>query len=215
MLAIDDLDGLIALVQAGVLEIHPWGSRTGDLERPDRIIFDLDPGEGVEWKTVISAALEVLDRLRAHKVKSFVKTTGGKGLHVVAPIVPRAVWDEVKKYTQKLAEEMAADSPKLYVAKMTKTLRRGRIFVDFLRNGRGATAVAAYSTRARPGASVSTPLTWDELSDDIRPNHYTLTNLQQRLDHVAKDPWAGFFSIRQTMPVLEPSTGTRRRRPKD
>jgi bifunctional non-homologous end joining protein LigD len=215
MLAIDDLDGLIALVQAGVLEIHPWGSRTGDLERPDRIIFDLDPGEGVEWKIVISAALEVRDRLRAHKVKSFVKTTGGKGLHVVAPIVPRAGWDEVKKYTQKLAEEMAADNPKLYVAKMTKTLRRGRIFVDFLRNGRGATAVAAYSTRARPGASVSTPLTWDELSDDIRPNHYALTNLQQRLDHVAKDPWAGFFSIRQTMPVLEPSTGTRRRRPKN
>jgi bifunctional non-homologous end joining protein LigD len=214
MLAIDDLDGLIALVQAGVLEIHPWGSRAGDLERPDRIIFDLDPGEGVEWKNVIAAALEVRDRLRQRKLKSFVKTTGGKGLHVVAPIEPRAGWAEVKKYTERLAEEMAGDSPKLYVTKMTKTLRRGRIFVDFLRNGRGATAVAAYSTRARPGASVSTPLTWDELSEDIAPNHYTLTNLQQRLDHLAKDPWTGFFSIKQTLPALEASAGTRRSRPK-
>jgi bifunctional non-homologous end joining protein LigD len=214
MLAIDDLDGLIALVQAGVLEIHPWGSRAGDLERPDRIIFDLDPGEGVEWKSVIAAALEVRDRLRQRKLKSFVKTTGGKGLHVVAPIEPRASWNEVKKYTERLAEEMAGDSPKLYVAKMTKTLRRGRIFVDFLRNGRGATAVAAYSTRARPGAPVSTPLTWDELSEDIGPNHYTLTNLQQRLDHLAKDPWTGFFSIKQALPALETSAGTRRRRPK-
>jgi bifunctional non-homologous end joining protein LigD len=214
MLAIDDLDGLIALVQAGVLEIHPWGSRTGDLERPDRIIFDLDPGEGVEWRSVISAAVEVRDRLRQRKLKSFVKTTGGKGLHVVAPIEPRAGWEEVKQYTQRIAEEMAADSPTRYVTKMTKTLRRGRIFVDFLRNGRGATAVSAYSTRARPGAPVSAPLTWDELSEDIRPNHYSLTNLQQRLDHLAKDPWAGFFSTRQTLPALETSAGTRRRRPK-
>jgi bifunctional non-homologous end joining protein LigD len=215
MLAIDDLDGLIALVQAGVLEIHPWGSRTGDLERPDRIIFDLDPGDGVAWKNVISAALEVRDRLRARKLKSFLKTTGGKGLHVVAPIVPGGGWDQVKEFTQKLAEEMVADNPKLYVAKMTKSLRRGRIFVDFLRNGRGATAVAAYSTRARAGAPVSTPLTWEELSADIRPNHYTLMNLQQRLDHFAKDPWTGFFSIRQALPALETSSGTKIRRPKN
>jgi bifunctional non-homologous end joining protein LigD len=214
MLAIDDLDGLIALVQAGVLEIHPWGSRTGDLERPDRIIFDLDPGEGVEWRSVISAAFEVRDRLRERKLKSFVKTTGGKGLHVVAPIAPRASWDEVKEFSQRLAEDMAADSPKLYVTKMTKTLRRERIFVDFLRNGRGATAVAAYSTRARRGAPVSTPLSWDELSEDIGPSHYALTNLQQRLDHLPKDPWAGFFSIKQPLPALAKSAGTRRHRPK-
>jgi bifunctional non-homologous end joining protein LigD len=197
-----------------VLEIHPWGSRSGDLERPDRIIFDLDPGEGVEWRNVIAAAVEVRDRLRQRKLKSFVKMTGGKGLHVIAPIEPRAGWDEVKEYTERLADDMANDSPKLYVSKMTKTLRRGRIFVDFLRNGRGATAVAAYSTRARPGAPVSTPLSWDELSEDIGPNHYTLTNLQQRLDHLAKDPWAGFFSIEQALPALEARAGNRRTRRK-
>jgi len=213
MLAIDDLKGLIALVQAGVLEIHPWGSRTADLERPDQINFDLDPGEGVDWRSMISAALEIRDRLKTHRLKSFVKTTGGKGLHVVVPIRPQADWDAVKDFTRILAEAMVADSPKLYVAKMTKKLRQGRIFVDYLRNGRGATSIAAYSTRARPGAPVSTPLAWDELSVAVRSNHYTLTNLQQRLDHLSEDPWQGFFTLRQVLPALETRPGTKRRRP--
>jgi bifunctional non-homologous end joining protein LigD len=213
MLAIDDLDGLIALVQAGVLEIHPWGSRAGDLEHPDRIIFDLDPGEGIAWDSVISAAIEIRDRLKAHRVRSFVKTSGGKGLHVVAPIQPRQGWEQVKAFTGRIAEEMAADSPKLYVAKMTKTLRKGRIFVDYFRNGRGATAVAAYSTRARPGAPVSTPLAWDELSPAIGSTHFSVTNLQQRLAHLGEDPWQEFFSLGQALPALETSAGTRRRRP--
>jgi bifunctional non-homologous end joining protein LigD len=200
MLAIEGIEGLIALVQAAVLEIHPWGSSTGDLEHPDRIIFDLDPGDGVEWTSVIAAAQEVRDRLRRHRLKSFVKTTGGKGLHVMAPIQPRASWDEVKNFTRKIAEGMAADNRSLYVAKMTKNLRKGRIFVDYFRNARGATAVAAYSTRARPGAPVSTPLLWEELSNEIRSDHFTLTNLQHRLDHLPEDPWRGFLSLRQTLP---------------
>jgi bifunctional non-homologous end joining protein LigD len=214
MLAIDDLNGLIALVQAGVLEIHPWGSRTGNLDRPDRLIFDLDPGEGVAFGLVVSAAREIRDRLKSSGLKSFVKTTGGKGLHVVAPIKPRAGWDEVKSFTQHVAESMVADNPKIYVAKMTKSLRRGRIFVDYLRNGRGATAVAAYSTRARPDAPVSTPLDWDELIADLRPNHYTLGNLQQRLHHLKGDPWRSFFSVRQNLPALESSADAGRSRPK-
>ena len=200
MLAIEGTDGLIALVQAAVLEIHPWGSSIGDLEHPDRIIFDLDPGPGVEWTSVIAAAHEVRDRLRRHRIKSFVKTTGGKGLHVMAPIQPKASWDEVKEFTRKIAEGMAADNRSLYVAKMTKSLRKGRIFVDYFRNARGATAVAAYSTRARPGAPVSTPLLWEELSNEIRSDHFTLTNLQHRLDHLADDPWRGFLSLRQALP---------------
>jgi bifunctional non-homologous end joining protein LigD len=214
MLAIDDLNGLIALVQAGVLEIHPWGSRTGNLDRPDRLIFDLDPGEGVAFGLVVSAAREIRDRLKSSGLKSFVKTTGGKGLHVVAPIKPRAGWDEVKSFTQHVAESMVADNPKIYVAKMTKSLRRGRIFVDYLRNGRGATAVAAYSTRARPDAPVSTPLDWDELIADLRPNHYTLGNLQQRIHHLKGDPWRSFFSVRQNLPALESSADAGRSRPK-
>ena len=200
MLAVDDVEGLMALVQASVVEIHPWGSRTGDLERPDRIIFDLDPGEGVAWSSVIAAACEIRDRLKICRLKSFVKTTGGKGLHVVAPLKPQAGWDQVKDFTAAIADSMAADNPKLYVARMTKNLRRGRIFVDYFRNARGATAVAAYSTRARPDAPVSTPLAWDELSDAVRSNHYTLTNLQQRLDHIREDPWRGFFDLRQELP---------------
>jgi bifunctional non-homologous end joining protein LigD len=202
MLAIDNLKGLLALVQAGVLEIHPWGSRSGNLERPDRIIFDLDPGEGVEWSSVISAALEIRDRLKSHRLKSFVKTTGGKGLHVVAPTKPEASWDEAKAFARSVAEAMQADTPRLYVAKMTKNLRKGRIFVDYFRNARGVTAVAAYSTRARPGAPVSAPLDWDELSPLVHSNYYTLLNLQQRLEHLRNDPWQGFFSSRQRLPAL-------------
>ncbi|MGE0007991.1 MAG: DNA ligase D [Parvibaculaceae bacterium] len=199
MLAIRDLDGLLGLVQANVLEIHPWGSRVENLERPDRIVFDLDPGPDVAWEEVIAAAVEVRDRLKALGLASFVKTTGGKGLHVVSPIAPEAPWDRVKAFTKAFAEAMAADSPK-YLAVMTKARRKGRIFVDYLRNGRGATAVAAYSTRARTGAAVSVPLTWSELGTGIRADHFTIDNLRQRLGHRRRDPWAGFFSLRQKLP---------------
>jgi bifunctional non-homologous end joining protein LigD len=201
MLAIDNLKGLLALVQANVLEIHPWSSRSGTLEHPDRIIFDLDPDEAVEWSSVITAALEIRDRLKSHRLKSFVKTTGGKGLHVVAPIRPEVIWDEAKAFSRNVAEAMQADTPRLYIAKMTKNLRQGRIFVDHFRNARGATAVAAYSTRARPGAPVSTPLAWEELSPLIHSNYYTLLNLQQRLEYLREDPWQGFFSSRQRLPM--------------
>ncbi len=200
MIAIRDLDGLIALVQANVLEIHPWGSRVEKLEQPDRIIFDLDPGEDVPWEDMITGAVEVKERLKALGLESFVKTTGGKGLHVVSPLVPSAGWDKVKDFTKKLAEAMAADSAGKYLAVMTKSRRKGRIFVDYLRNGRGATAVAAYSTRARTGAAVSVPLTWAELETGIRANHFTIDNLRQRLGHRKRDAWAGFFEIKQKLP---------------
>jgi bifunctional non-homologous end joining protein LigD len=200
MLAIDDLKGLVALVQAGTLEIHPWGSRVNDLERPDQFIIDLDPGPGVSWSEVIDAAVEVRERLKRKKLKSFVKNSGGKGLHVVTPIVPGPDWDTVKEFTKALAEEMAGDTPGRYVAKMTKSLRRRRIFVDYLRNGRGATAVGAYSTRARAGAPVSTPLDWDELSPAIGPAHFTVENLRQRLAFLKRDPWTGFFKLKQKLP---------------
>lgn len=202
MLAIRDLDGLIALVQANVLEIHPWGSRIETLEQPDRIIFDLDPGEEVAWEEVIEGAFEVRERLKKLRLESFVKTTGGKGLHVVAPITPTADWDRVKDFTRMLAEAMATDTPRKYLAVMTKARRKGRIFVDYLRNGRGATAVAAYSTRARKGAAVSVPLTWSELETGIRANHFSIDNLRQRLSHRRRDAWAGFFELKQKLPKI-------------
>jgi bifunctional non-homologous end joining protein LigD len=197
MLAIDDLSGLISLVQSGVVEIHPWGSTIKRLEQPDRLIFDLDPGEDVAWDAVILGAREVRERLQTIGLESFVKTSGGKGLHVVVPIVPSLDWDAAKAFTGSLAEAMSKDDPSRYVATMSKRARRGRILIDYFRNGRGATAVAAYSTRARKEASVSTPLTWDELSQGVRSDHFRVDNLRQRLRFLSSDPWQGFFDLRQ------------------
>jgi bifunctional non-homologous end joining protein LigD len=197
MLAIDDLSGLIGLVQAGVVEIHPWGSTNEQLEQPDRLIFDLDPGEDVTWDAVILGAREVRERLQKIGLESFVKTSGGKGLHVVVPIVPSLDWDAAKAFTGSLAEAMSKDDPSRYVATMSKRARRGRILIDYFRNGRGATAVAAYSTRARKEASVSTPLTWAELSQGVRADHFRVDNLRQRLRFLSSDPWQGFLELRQ------------------
>jgi bifunctional non-homologous end joining protein LigD len=188
ILTIAGLEGLLSLVQASVLEIHVWGVTLDDIERPDGITFDLDPAPDVEWPDVVSAAIEVRDRLKRAGLESFVKTTGGKGLHVYAPLKPHADWAAVKDFAHGLAKTMAADSPTKYLAMASKEARRGRIFVDYLRNGRGATAVAAYSTRARTEATVSTPLAWDELGPEMRAGRFTVGNLLNRLAHVA-DPW--------------------------
>ncbi|WP_044561148.1 DNA ligase D [Azospirillum sp. B4] len=192
LIAVNDLDGLLGLVQAAVLEIHPWGTTLTDWERPDTITLDLDPGEGVAWQAVIDAAREVKDRLEQAGLAAFVKTTGGKGLHVVAPLKPQADWEAVKAYTKGIAEAMAADSPDRFVATITKAKRKARILVDYLRNQRGATAVAAYSTRARPGAAVSMPLAWDELSPAIGPAYFTVMTAPTRLATLKADPWADF-----------------------
>jgi bifunctional non-homologous end joining protein LigD len=165
------------------------------------LIFDLDPGEDVAWNAVIAAAREVRDRLESHGLKSFVKTSGGKGLHVVVPVESSAGWTEAKSFTASFARTMAADQPDRYVATAAKRARRGRIFVDYLRNDRGSTAVAAYSTRALPQASVSTPLAWDELSEGLRSDHFTVGNVRHRLAFLKRDPWHGFFKVRQRIPV--------------
>jgi bifunctional non-homologous end joining protein LigD len=208
MLALDSLAGLLELVQASVLEIHPWGAKADNPELPDRVTIDLDPGDNVSWQQVIDAALEVRARLADLGLQSFVKTTGGKGLHVVFPLTPKADWDTVKRFAQSIAEQMAADEPRRYTANMAKKVRDGRIFVDYLRNGRGATAVAAYSTRARPGAAVSTPLAWDELGPGIRANHFTIENLPKRLPFLDRDPWDGLASLRQALPGTRTSMRT-------
>jgi bifunctional non-homologous end joining protein LigD len=188
LLAIKDLEGLLSLVQASVLEVHVWGATLDEIEKPDGMTFDLDPDAAVEWTDVVSAAFEVRDRLKKLGLASFLKTTGGKGLHVYAPLKPHADWDAVKTFAHDLANAMARDNPRKYLAMASKGARRGRIFIDYLRNGRGATAVAAYSTRARPGATVSTPLAWDELGPDVRSDRFTVGNLLHRLSH-ADDPW--------------------------
>lgn len=192
LVGIHDLEGLLALVQGAALEIHPWGSRGGDLERPDMVNIDLDPGPDVDWERVVEAAFEVNRRFADMGLTGFVKTSGGKGLHVVAPLKPKAKWPDVKAAMKALAESMSADSPDDYVSTISKAKRKGKILIDYLRNGRGATAVAPYSTRARPGAPVSMPLSFDELSPDILPNHFTVENVPGRLASLDADPWADF-----------------------
>lgn len=202
VIAIDRLEGLIALVQSGVLEVHVWGTTIDQLDLCDRLVFDLDPGPGVVWKTVIAAAREVRQRLEDLGLESFIKTSGGKGLHVVAPI-RGAPWDQAKDFSHAVALEMAADAPDKFVSKMTKSLRQGKIFVDYLRNGRGATAVAAYSSRARIGAAVSTPVTWDELKPALTADKFTILNLRQRLARLRDDPWADIAKVKQKLPTLK------------
>ncbi|QFY60689.1 DNA ligase D [Rhizobium grahamii] len=193
LLRIADFDGLVALVQSAVLEIHPWGSTTANWEKPDIITMDLDPADDVSWGEVIAAAQELKQRLEASGLAAFVKTSGGKGLHVVTPLAPKANWVQVKAFAKALADSMSKDSPDKYLATATKAKRNGKIFVDYLRNGRGNTAVAAYSPRARKGAPVSMPLGWEELTDDIGPAYFTIANSPIRLQTLRTDPWAGFF----------------------
>lgn len=192
LISIRDLDGLIGLVQAAVLEIHPWSSTIAAWERPDTIIMDLDPGEGVSWSDTIAAALETKERLKRAGLESFVKTSGGKGLHVVAPLVPKAEWPAVKAFAKGIADAMAADAPARFVSTISKAKRQGKILVDYLRNQRGATAVAAYSTRARPGAPVSMPVAWDELNAGVGSAYFTVLNAPTRLSALRADPWGDF-----------------------
>ena len=201
IISIDDLSGLISLVQAGVLEIHTRGTTVADRERADRLVFDLDPGPGTGWKDVVAAAREVRERLARVKLTSFLKTSGGKGLHVVVPIKPTP-WNAAKDFAYAIAAGIAADDPGRYTATAAKSKRNKRIFIDYLRNSREATAVAPFSTRARPGAPVSTPIDWSELGALKGSNQYTVRNLPGRLARLRADPWAAIGRIKQGLPKL-------------
>lgn len=198
-LVIRDLAGLLATVQMGVVELHPWGSRTDRLDRPDRMILDLDPDPELPWSQVVDAARRLRALLDDLGLVSFVKTTGGKGLHLFVPLDRRQTWDEVKEFSGSIAQRLAGEEPRRYTASSGKSLRRGRIYIDYLRNAMGAHAVAAYSTRARPGATVSTPLSWDELSAAIKPDHFRVDNLPSRLSSLEEDPWGALTDVRQSI----------------
>lgn len=203
LIAIDNLKGLVGLAQGGTLELHPWGSNLKNLDKPDMIILDLDPGEGVDWQAVIDGALEARNRLEAAGLKAFVKTSGGKGLHVVSPLKPKAEWPEVKAFTKSIADAMAEDLPDFYVSTITKSKRMSKIFIDYLRNQRGMTAVAPYSPRARAGAGVSMPLVWEELSAGIGAAHFTIQNAPARMAALGSDPWDGFWKAAKPLPKLK------------
>jgi bifunctional non-homologous end joining protein LigD len=194
-----DLPGILSLVQLGALELHTWNSRADRVERPDRFTIDLDPDPGVAWDAIIDAALHVRDLLHELGLESFLKTTGGKGLHVVVPIDRRTSWDDVKSFSGGVASLLSRAAPELYTTEMAKAKRKGRILIDYLRNARGATAIEAYSTRARPGAPVAAPIHWDELADGVRANSFTVRNMADRVRELGEDPWAGMGRVRQSI----------------
>lgn len=196
---IKDTAGLLGFPQLGVLEIHPWGSRIENVENPDMIVFDLDPSPELAWEKVVAAAKNVKKYLAKIKLKSFVKTTGGKGLHVVVPINPEYTWEEVKYFSKTFVELLTRQYPTEYVSKISKTERKGKIFIDYLRNQRGATAIAPYSTRARLHAPVATPLAWSELTHDFNDTFFTIKTLPLRLKKLKQDPWKDLFKIRQSL----------------
>jgi bifunctional non-homologous end joining protein LigD len=193
-------EGLAGLAQMNVLEVHPWGSTNDDLEHPDRIIFDLDPDEAVSWATLCEGALEVRARLKKLGLESFVKTTGGKGLHVVAPIRPTLEWERIKAFTHAFTLQMEQDNSKLYISKMTKAARKNKIFVDYLRNEREATAVAAYSSRARLGMAAALPLEWAELKGSKAPK-FLIAEFGDWEERLRKDPWKAMLSSEQEIPA--------------
>lgn len=201
ILYVNDVEGVLGLVQMNVIEIHPWGSTMADIEHPDRLVFDLDPDVGVSWPHVKQAARVLRERLAAVKLESFLRTTGGKGLHVVVPLNPRPDWESAKAFSHALARTLEVESPREYVSVASKARRKGRIFVDYLRNARGSTAVASYCVRAREGAGVATPLRWDELSKLRSGAHYTIKNLPRRLAAIKDDPWQGIDQVRQALPA--------------
>lgn len=196
---VDSVEGLLGLVQLGVLEIHVWGSRRDKLERPDQIVIDLDPDPELGWNAVVDAAFMVKEKLEDLGLVSFLKTTGGKGLHVVVPLVRRSDWEEVRAFSHALVRQLEAEHPERYVTTLSKKKRKGRIFLDYLRNGRGATAICVYSTRRRPRAPVAAPVTWDELGPKLRPDQHSVETLPRYLASLGRDPWEGYFDVKQSI----------------
>jgi bifunctional non-homologous end joining protein LigD len=194
------LDALVSAVQNGAVEFHTWGATVPDIRHPDRITMDLDPDEALPWRALVEATLLTRTLLEGLGLKSFLKTTGGKGLHVVAPIQPALEWGEVKAFTQRIAETLVKARPDLFTAKIAKARRPNKVFADYLRNSETASAVAAFSPRARPNGGVSVPLAWEELDpkDDVRLR-FNVRNVPQRLASLKRDPWASYWKTRQAI----------------
>ncbi|MCC8628854.1 DNA ligase D [Xanthomonas vesicatoria] len=200
-LYIEDAAGLLELVQMNTLELHPWGSHIDDPEHPDRLVFDLDPGDAVAWPDVVAAARDIRTKLRAVGLESGVRLSGGKGVHVVVPIVPEASWEQARDFCEAFAQALATQAPERYVATMSKAKRHGVIFVDWLRNGRGNTSVCSWSLRAREKAIVAVPLRWEELGKISGPDAFPIDKAVQRAKRQRADPWASVLALRQSLPT--------------
>ena len=200
-LIVDSLAGLVGLAQMDVLEIHTWNSRFARVEQPDRLVIDLDPGERVGWATVIDAARVTRRMLAAIDLQSFVKTTGGRGLHVVVPLTPKIEWSACLDFTRAFADMLVRRAPALFTARFGKRGRERRILVDYLRNNRTNTSIAAYSTRAKPDAPVSMPVAWNDLSPAKPPQRFTIATVPQRLVRLRDDPWKAYWTTKQQIPT--------------
>jgi bifunctional non-homologous end joining protein LigD len=196
----DSIAGIVGLVQMDVLEIHTWNSRFARVEQPDRLVIDLDPGSDIAWRDVVAAARIVRELLGVLDLECFVKTTGGRGLHVVVPLVPRADWSDCLAFARELARALVRAHPEQFTERFAKSGRERRILVDYLRNNRTNTSIAAYSTRARAGAPVSVPLAWTELTAARTPDRFTIATVPGRLSKLRGDPWQEYASTRQTIP---------------
>jgi bifunctional non-homologous end joining protein LigD len=196
-LVADSVEAIVSLAQMGVVEIHTWNSRADDVERPDRIILDLDPGPEVTWTQVVTAARLVGDVLDTLGLASWVKTTGGRGLHLVVPLRPERDWSECLAFARDVADAIARTDPALYTTTFAKAGRENKLLIDYLRNNRTNTAVAAFSTRARPGAQVSMPLAWRDLAGG--PDRWTMLSVPSRLTRLKSDPWSDYWSCRQRL----------------
>lgn len=204
-LVADSVEALVGLVQMSVTEIHTWNSTVEHLEEPDRIVLDLDPGPEVRWPQIVAAARLLRQALKELKLESFVKTTGGSGLHVVVPLEPRSTWARSLDFARRFAEAIVAHEPGLYTTAFARAGREQKILIDYLRNNRTNTSVAAFSTRATEKAPMSVPLAWDELSPRLHSDHYNVANLPARLRSLRQDPWAAYWRCRQTLPGSEQS----------
>jgi len=198
-LSADSAAGLAGLVQWGVIELHPWGSRTPRLDRPDRLIFDFDPDDDLDYADLVAAVQLLRTLLGEIGLTGFLKTTGGKGLHVVLPIRATLTWDDAKAFTKSVADFLVRTFPDRFTATLSKERRKGKIFIDFLRNAEGATAIAPYAVRARKNAPVAMPIFWEELERDLRFDHFNVRNAQERLATQKRDPWREFSDTKQTI----------------
>ncbi len=205
--AIAETAGLVAAAQIAAIELHSWGSGEADPLHADRLVFDLDPGDGVTLPVIVEAAHEVKRRLEAAGLAAFCRTSGGKGLHVLAPLRTKASWDAVRAWCRAFAEAMERDTPERYVSTTAKKDRHGRILVDWLRNGLGSTAIASFAPRARPGAGVATPLAWREVTAKLDPGRFTLRTVPARLSRQKADPWAGFAEAARDLPAASKKKG--------
>jgi len=196
----DSLAALVSLIQMNAIEIHTWNSRFKTLEKPDRIVIDLDPGPDVSWSDVIAAARLVRGMLAVLPLESFVKTTGGRGLHIVIPLVPHASWTTCLEFARALAMALVRQRPDVFTEQFAKHTRDRKILVDYLRNNRTNTSIAAFSTRARPDGTVSVPLSWRELSTVRQPSQFTIATVPARLRKLRRDPWEAYWSTRQRLP---------------